>query len=188
MSLKRSSSIACLVAAASVFCSGCVTVGVEAVNISKDKLVYNNNIDAARNGDPVSQYKVGDALCCSINEKSGFYKTQEAVSWLCLSARQRHGPAMLKVGRILSGDVVDGVRLARRVAHRVAGNTTNLPVAYGWLRAAEGHGVPEARDRADALWSEMSEQERGAYEEFQSSALPKACTWEEAGLGELEPS
>jgi len=188
LALKRSGSIPCIVAFLSVFCSGCATVGIETANISKDKFVYQNNIEAAGNGDPVAQYKVGDALCCSINEKAAFYDTPKAVSWLCLSARQGHGPAMLKVGRVLSGDVVDGVRLVRRVAHSVAGKSTNLPVAYGWLRAAEGHGVPEARDRADALWSEMSEQERGASEEFQSSALPKACTWEEAGLGEPGPS
>jgi len=188
MAFKRYGSSPCIVALFSVFCGGCATVGIETANISKDKIVYNKNIEAARNGDPVAQYKVGDALCCSINEKTVFYDTPKAVSWLCLSARQGHGPAMLKVGRILSGDVVDGVRLARRVAHSVAGKSTNLPVAYGWLRAAEGHGVPEARDRADALWSEMSDQERGASEEFQSSALPKACTWEEAGLGEPGPS
>jgi len=95
---------------------------------------------------------------------------------------------MFKVGQILSGDVVDGVRLARRVAHSVAGKSTNLPVAYGWLRAAEGNGVPKARDRADALWSDMSQPERVASEEFQGPTLPKACTWEEAGLGEPGPT
>lgn len=182
MALKRSGSIPCIVALFSVFCAGCATVGIEAANISKDKVVYNNNIEAAKNGDPVAQYKVGDALCCSINEKAVFYDTPKSVSWLCLSARQGHGPAMLKVGQILSGDVVDGVRLARRVAHSVAGKSTNFPVAYGWLRAAEGHGVPDARERADALWSEMSEQERAASQEFVGATLPRACTWEEAGL------
>jgi len=182
MALKRSRSTPCIVALFSALCGGCATVGIETANISKDKVVYNRHIEAAKNGDPVAQYKVGDALCCSINEKAVFYDTPKAVSWLCLSARQGHGPAMLKVGRILSGDVVDGVRLARRVAHSVAGKSTNFPVAYGWLRAAEGHGVPEARDRADNLWSEMSEPERAASKEFEGASLPKACTWEEAGL------
>ncbi len=186
MSLKRTSVIGGFLAIMSVLIGGCATVGVEAVNISKDKVVYERNIEAANNGDPQAQYKVGDALCCSIDEKSRFYDTPKAVNWLCQSARQGYGPAMLKVGRILSGDVVDGIRLARRVAHSVVGKTTNFPVAYEWLRAAEGNGVPEARDRADALWAEMSEQQRAASVEFQSPALPKACTWEEAGLGKSE--
>ncbi|MEO1544380.1 MAG: hypothetical protein AAFR75_10235 [Pseudomonadota bacterium] len=159
-----------------------MTVGVEGANITKDKLVYQANIDAAQKGDPIAQYKVGDALCCSINEGAAFYNTQEAVRWLCLSSRQGHGPAMLKVGRILSGDVVDGFRVARRVAHGVVGTTTNLPVAYGWLRAAARIGVPKATEHANALRSKMSAQERIASTQFEGPSPPNACTWEEAGL------
>ena len=174
--------LVCVVAAVSSLLSGCVTVGVEGANITKDKLVYQANIDAARKGDPIAQYKVGDALCCSINEGAAFYNTQEAVRWLCLSSRQGHGPAMLKVGRILSGDVVDGFRVARRVAHGVMGTTTNLPVAYGWLRAAARSGVPKATERANALRSKMSAQERIASTQFDGPSPPNACTWEEADL------
>ncbi len=183
---KRTVAVACLLVGLSTVCTGCVTLGVEGANITKDKLVHQANIEAAQNGDPLSQYKVGDSLCCSINEGAAFYNTQEAVRWLCLSARQGYGPAMLKVGRILSGDVVDGVRVARRIAHRAVGSTTNFTVAYGWLRAAERNGVPEAKDRANALWSKMSDEQRVASNAFQGSALPKACTWEEAGLSKSE--
>lgn len=174
--------MACLASALSIFGGGCVTVGVEGANIAKDKVVYQRNINAAQKGDAASQYEVGKSLCCSINEGAAFYNTPQAVNWLCLSARQGYGPAMLKVGSILSGDVVDGVRLARRVAHGVVGTTTNLPVAYAWLRAAESRSVPDAKDRADTLWTEMTEAERLASRELHSSALPKVCTWEEAGL------
>ncbi len=174
--------LAGLLAAVASLTSGCVTVGVEGANITKDKVVYQANIEAAGKGDPVAQYKVGDALCCSINERAVFYNTQEAVRWLCLSSRQGHGPAMLKVGRILSGDVVDGFRVARRAAHGVLGTTTNLPLAYGWLRAAERNGVPKASDRANAVWAKMSVQERIASKEFEGPSQPSACTWEEAGL------
>jgi len=178
----QTSYLACLVVAVSSVISGCATVGIEGANITKDKIAFQRNISAAEKGAPISQYKVGDSLCCSINEGAAFYNTLEAVNWFCRSARQGYGPAMLRVGRIFSGDVVDGFRVARRVAHRVVGTTTNLPLAYAWLRTAEGAGVPEAKDRADALWREMSEGQRLASAEFQSSPLPKACTWEEAGL------
>jgi len=89
---------------------------------------------------------------------------------------------MLKVGRILSGDVVDGFRVARRVAHGVMGTTTNLPVAYGWLRAAARNGGRKAAERANALQSKMSAQERIASNAFDGASPPSACTWEEAGL------
>lgn len=162
--------------------TGCVAIGVEGVNISKDEVVYQKNIDAAEIGDPVAQYKVGDALCCSIHEGSGFYNTKKSVEWLCRSARQGYGPAMFKVGKIMSGDVVDGVRLTRRVVQGVAGVSTNPPVAYGWFRAAEANGVPEATERADALWEEMSDEQRLISSQFQRDTLPEACTWEEVGF------
>lgn len=165
-----------------LLCAGCVAVGVEGVNISKDEVVYQRNIDEAEAGDPVAQYKVGDALCCSVNEGSGFYNTKEAVAWLCRSARQEHAPAMFKVGKILSGDVIDGIRLTRRLVQGVAGNSTNLPVAYGWLRAAEANGVEDAMERADEVWEDMSDEERMAAIEVQRSPLPEACTWEEVGF------
>lgn len=165
-----------------LLCTGCAAIGVEAVNISKDEVIYQRNIDDAENGDPVAQYKVGDALCCSINEGSAFYNTKKSVTWLCRSARQGHGPAMFKVGKILSGDVIDGVRLARRITQGVVGVSTNLPVAYGWLQAAAESGVPDAKDRADDVWSDMSDEERLAAAPYQSGATPDACTWEEVGF------
>ncbi|MEO1291518.1 MAG: hypothetical protein AAFV62_01590, partial [Pseudomonadota bacterium] len=165
-----------------VLCAGCVAVGVEGANITKDEVVYQRNIVDARNGDPEAQYLVGDALCCSINEGSGFYNTPKAMTWLCASARQGYAPAMFQAGKILSGDVVDGIRVSRRLVQGVVGTSTNLPVAYGWLRAAEANGVAEAQDRADEVWSEMAEAERAAAGETQEGALPELCTWEELGF------
>ena len=167
---------------AGLLCSGCASIAIEGLNISKDEVIYRSNIDEAEKGDPEAQYKVGDALCCSIHEGSGFYNTKKSVDWLCRSARQGYGPAMYKVGKILSGDVIDGVRLSRRVAQGVAGTSTNLPVAYGWLRAAEKNGVEEAKDRADSVWSEMSVPQRAASAAITRTDLPAACTWQEAGL------
>lgn len=163
-------------------CSGCISFAVEGVNITKDEVIYQRNIDEARAGDRVAQYKVGDALCCSVHEGSGFYNTKRSVDWLCRSARQGYGPAMFMVGKILSGDVIDGVRLTRRITQGVAGVSTNLPVAYGWLRAAERNGAPDAKDRADDVWTDMTDQQRAASVEVLRAALPEACTWDEVGL------
>lgn len=178
---KKTASMTSLVAVGLIL-SGCVALGVEGANISKDEIVYQANIDAAQSGDPVAQYKVGDALCCSVHEGSGFYNTQKSVEWLCLSARQGHGPAMYQVGKILSSDVIDGVRLARRLVQGVAGTSENLPVAFGWLRAASANGVPEAKERAEDVWSDMSDDERAQAVEFDGATTPDACTWAEVGF------
>lgn len=171
-----------VLATACALVSGCVAIGVEGLNISKDEIIYQRNIEKAEEGDPVAQYKVGDALCCSLHEGSGFYNTKTSVEWLCRSARQGYAPAMFKVGKILSGDVIDGIRLTRRVVQGVAGTSTNLPVAYGWLRAAAANGEADAQERADKLWIDMSDEERLASVQDEDAATPEACTWDEVGF------
>jgi len=175
----RARSILALPIAAAL--SGCVAAGVEAFNIARDRLVYQNNIEAARSGSAEAQFAVGDSLCCSLVE-NGFYDTEEAMFWLCQSARQEYGPAMQKVGQILSGDVVDGVRVARRVATRISGPSSNPPLAYAWFRAAEAAGVAEAGARASDLFDGMSAEDRAAAVDLGRGPVPAACTLSEAGL------
>ena len=132
---------------------GCASVVTEGANIARDKVVVSQNIDSARAGDVEAQYRVGKALCCSINEGEGFYNTPAAVGWLCSAAEQAHGRAALEVGDIYSGDVVSGIRVLRRIAQKAAGNTTRRATAYAWYRRAEELKVRDARDRATSLWA-----------------------------------
>ncbi len=159
---------------------GCVGAGLEGANIARDRLIVDNNIGAAQKGDPVAQFKVGEALCCSPRETKGtFYNTKLSVAWLCASARQGHAPAMYKIGKIYSGDVVDGVRLIRRAAMGLAGSSENHPIAYSWLRHAAARNEPDAQNRADEVWRGLNEAERQeAARILQTGALPK-CLWEE---------
>lgn len=156
---------------------GCVGAATEGANIARDKVVVANNIEAAEAGDPEAQYKVGDALCCSVHEGRGFYNTQEAVDWLCRAAEQEHGPAALKLGEIYAGDVVSGVRLMRRVAQGLAGNSTNLPVAYAWLRRAEAAGQEDASEPAQALWHDLSRNQRSQAEAMAEGRQSLPCEW-----------
>ena len=138
-----------------------------------------NNIDAAKRGDALAQYKVGDAYCCSVHEGSGFYNTRVAVRWLCASAQQGHGPAMFKLGKIYSGDVVDGVRLIRRVAHGIAGTSENLTVAYVWLKQAADRGLKEATNRAARVWNDLATTERTMASRLLQDGLKAKCRWDE---------
>lgn len=159
--------------------AGCVGAVTEGANIARDKAIVANNSKAAAAGDAEAQYRVGDALCCSLNEGEGFYDTPKAVGWLCRAAAQNHGPAAYKLGAIYAGDVVDGIRVLRRVAQRVAGSSTDRAVAYGWLRRAETLGVGDAREASSALWSELTPAERAKAEPMVLGRTPLPCAWEE---------
>lgn len=158
--------------------SGCVGAVAEGANIARDKVVVANNIDAARAGNAEAQYKVGDALCCSLNEGEGFYDTPQSVDWLCQAAAQNHGPAALKLGEIYSGDVISGARVMRRVAQGVAGTSTNRSVAYAWLRRAETLGMTEGREPARNLWRSLSPAERTDSESMVTGGREIPCAWE----------
>lgn len=158
---------------------GCVGAVTEGANITRDKVVLSDNLAAAQAGDPEAQYKVGKALCCSLNEGEGFYDTPKSVEWLCRAAAQGYGPAAYKLGEIYQGDVVTGVRVLRRVAQKVAGTSTDRAVAYGWLRRAEAYGSGEARATASDLWADLTPEERGRAEAMVTGRTPLPCTWDE---------
>ncbi|MBT4890171.1 MAG: sel1 repeat family protein, partial [Rhodospirillales bacterium] len=140
----------------------------------------NDNLTLAMQGDAEAQYKVGNAYCCSPKEETGrFYNTKLSVDWLCASAHQGHSPAMYKLGKIFSGDVVDGVRLLRRAAMSIAGSTTNPAIAYTWLRQAADQGVEEARVEADTVWSDLSQLERLNATESWKKGLNAPCLWDD---------
>ena len=108
---------------------GCAGAAMEGANMARDEVVYDKHIEAAQTGDAEAQYRVGEALCCSLGDREGFYDTRESVEWLCRSAEQGYAPASQKLGQIYSGRVVSGVRILRRVAEGVSGRPENLPLS-----------------------------------------------------------
>lgn len=159
--------------------AGCAGAAVEGANITRDKLIASNNLAAAQAGDAEAQYRVGDALCCSVNEGEGFYDTPKAVGWLCRAAGQNHGRAAYRLGRIYAGDVIDGARVLRRVAQRAAGSSVDRAVAYGWMRRAEILGVGDARGAGTDLWARLNMAERSKAEAIVLGRAPLPCTWDE---------
>ena len=172
-----------LISAAGFVLSGCASVVVEGVHIAKNEVIIENNIDKARRGDPVAQFKIGEAYCRSVDEKDhSFYSTRKAVGWLCASAVQGHVPAMYKIGKIYSGDVVEGIRLARRLAQSIAGTSENHPVAYAWLVQAAARGEKDAKPQADKLWDGMSSVQQAETRKLVDAGLRATCRWEDAIL------
>jgi TPR repeat protein len=163
---------------AAIMLNGCVGAALEGANIAKDKVIVSSKIDKANQGDPVAQYEVGKALCCSPTEDtSPFYNTKTSIAWLCASARQGYAPAMFKIGKIYSGDVVDGIRLIRRAAMGIAGSSRNAPVAYVWLRQASDLGLQDAAKRANSIWRELTPAERRRTTQLLQAGLKAKCMW-----------
>lgn len=159
--------------------AGCAGAAIEGANIVRDKAIVANNIDAARAGNAVAQYKVGEALCCSLNEGAGFYNTPQSVDWLCQAAAQGHPGSAFKLGQIYSGETVDGVRLIRRVGAAIAGASTDIPVAYSWFRHAETGGIKDATKISDKMWREMTPAERDTAAAMLTGKAPLRCRWNE---------
>ena len=171
-----------LVLTSAVALAGCTVAAVEGLNIARDQASYSAHIDAARAGHPAAQYRVGDALCCSLNEGSGpFYNTPQAISWLCRSAAQDYGPAAFRLGEIYSGTTVKGVRLAREATGLVTGHTTSRPVAYGWMSRAAALNQPHAAQRRDEIWQTMTAAERDKAQRMANGEAPLFCEWDDVG-------
>ncbi|MEX0760737.1 MAG: hypothetical protein WD100_14235 [Tistlia sp.] len=162
---------------------GCAGAAMEGANMAKDEVVYENNIEAARAGQVEAQYRVGEALCCSLGDRKGFYDTRAATDWLCRAAAQGHAPASRKLGRIYSGEVVDGVRVMRRVAERVSGRPQDRALSYAWLSVAAGQGDAEAGAEAQTLWGDLDEAERARAGGLTAGGRSLPCRWDEAFPG-----
>ena len=161
----------------------CVSAVMESGHIAKDNIKRSNNEDAAKKGDKVAQFNMGEAYCCSTEKTGPAYDTIVAVQWLCASAKQGYGPAMYKLGKIYSGDVIDGLRLLRRVTtgltETMTGSTVSLPVAYAWLKLASTYGVEDAKERLLKVKGEMSPLEIRKGENYLTSGGAIPCKMKE---------
>ena len=166
----------------SCFC-GCVGAVVEGVHITRDNQIRSENEPAARRGDRIAQYNLGESYCCSTSDSGPAYDTTVAVHWLCSSARQGYAPAMYKLGKIYTGDVIDGVRLLRRAVtavHESATNSTvSMPIGYAWLRLAQVYGDSDAAVRLQNVKADMTASEIRTGESLAARGLSIPCEMKE---------
>lgn len=126
--------------------SACVGLTLEGARIAGNERIRAKYLSAADQGDAEAQYQVGNSYCCTPGDSDkGYYDNQIATEYLCLAARQGHGPAALKLGKIHSGDRIDGVRILRRVVTAaVNSDQENVQIAAYWLTQAKLNGQKEA--------------------------------------------
>ena len=169
-----------MVAAAGVCAlSGCAGVVIETANVVADKARLQSNLEKAEAGDPAAQFAVGDALCCSGDAAEGSaYSTENAIRWLCASADQGNADAMMKLGKIFSGDQTDGVRVIRRLLNAASGTPTNLGAAYYWYSEAGEAGKEDGALALLDLQKEMTPAERTLAADYLTSVAERPCGWD----------
>lgn len=140
--------------------AGCAAPAIEVANVARDRIVYQNNIAAAEAGNAEAQYRVGNALCCSVGSGQPFYNTDQAKDWLCRSAEQGYAPAMMRLGRIYNGELTDGVRAIRRAINASSTNVESPAIAWAWFSFAADAGASEGSSRASDLFQAMSQAQR----------------------------
>ena len=157
--------------------TGCAAPFVEGAHVAVDRATVNSNMPAAKSGDAKAQFKVGDALCCSVSDNQPFYNTEQSTEWLCKSAAQGYTQAMVRLGRIYSGHTVEGLRLARRVAAAVGGDAPVKPVAWAWFSFAADTGDADAAMRAKDLAADMTPEQKVKAEAIHTGGRAQApCT------------
>ncbi|MDF2178336.1 hypothetical protein P2G88_08740 [Aliiglaciecola sp. CAU 1673] len=151
-------------------CVGMAAEGVRAADSENTRAVY---MESAMAGDADAQFKVGSAYCCTPGDsQDGYYDNFKATEFLCMAARQGHADAALKLGKIHSGDRIDGVRLLRRAVTAVAGSDkANLQVAAYWLTQAQQQGSEEAQ----SLLAKLPTQDISEF----SASDSAPCTWQQ---------
>lgn len=163
--------------------AGCADARIGKLNRAAEQLAREQARAAAEAGDREGQFRVGMALCCAPEAGKD---TRAATDWLCRSAVQGYPPAARKLGQIYSGRIAEGVALASEVTdprtRDEAPAPRRLPLAYTWIKVAEGQGSAEGAEDARRLWASMSELQRTRARALMESDRPLPCRWDEALL------
>jgi TPR repeat protein len=157
--------------------SGCATAAIQGASRAKDQAVIASNEDAAAKGDPVAQYKVGEAHCCSIAGSMGVLNNQEATHWFCKAAAQGNADAEYELGRIYSGDLVRGMNGPAKIGALLTKQPENLPLSLMWFNLAALHGNTDAADKAADVRKKMTPLEIAGSAVRQRNVQMQPCEW-----------
>jgi TPR repeat protein len=157
--------------------SGCVGVAVKGAKYANSQATIAGNETAAAGGDAKAQYALGDAYCCSVGSVDLTHDTVKATSWLCRAAHQGYAPAQYRLGRLYSGNPVEGIDVQQRAKLLIAGAPENKPLALMWLTLAARNGSKEAAAKLTELTSAMSAQEQQSGQSYLADWQSAPCEW-----------
>jgi hypothetical protein len=163
--------------------SGCVGVAVKGAKYAGNQATISQNEAAAARGDARAQYELGEAYCCSVGPVDLTHDTVKATIWLCQAARQGYAPAQYRLGRLYSGNPVEGIDVQQRAKLLISGAPKNKPLALMWLTLATQGGDGESAAPLAELKREMTPQEQEAGQAYLAAWQGAPCEWEQVFAG-----
>ena len=163
--------------------SGCVGVAVKGAKYAGSQATIAENEAAAARGDAKAQYELGDAYCCSVGAVDLTHDTVKATAWLCRAARQGYAPAQYRLGRLYSGNPVEGIDVQQRAKLLISGAPKNKPLALMWLTLAARNGHGDATSPLAELKRDMTAQEQEAGQTYLADWQGAPCEWEQVFVG-----
>ncbi len=134
----------------------------------------------AQRGDPVAQYKLGNAYCCHAGgplDAISVYNNNEATYWYCEAAHQGYRPAQLRLAQIYSGHVIKGPRIAQHASAALGNTYTDLPVALMWADIAARDGDHDAVRMHGKLARRATPEQRASAAALASDWMAAPCLW-----------
>lgn len=160
-----------------VILSGCATAAIQGASRASDQVTIASYKSDAEAGDPVAQYKVGMAHCCTIAGSMGVLNNQEATKWFCKAAAQGNTDAQYELGRIYSGDLVRGMNGPAKIGALLTKQPENKPIALMWLGMAATGGNKDAKEAARDLSKDMTQDEIDQASTLRQKPYAQPCEW-----------
>ncbi len=161
---------------------GCIGAALHGGRAVIDQSTIAHEEDAAKGGNAVAQYKVGDAYCCAGHGFTSLTKDNQAATyWFCQAARQDYGPAKLRLARIYAGKLVGDLELEEQLIGLVATTRENKPLSLMWARLGADSGeqkiAAESRKLIAELVKDMPENQREKADSLLIDWKNAPCEW-----------
>ncbi len=157
--------------------NGCAAAAIQGASRAGDQTTILAYKDDAEKGDPVAQYEMGKAHCCTIAGSMGVLNNQKATHWFCKAANQHNADAQYELDRIYAGDLVRGLNGPAKIGALLTEQPMNKPLSLMWFELANANGHHEAAEKAKALSNDMTPAEIVEAALRKKAPRSQACEW-----------
>jgi TPR repeat protein len=152
--------------------NGGVGGAVKGAKYAGSQATIAENETAAMRGDAKAQYELGNAYCCSVGSVDLTHDTVKA-----------YAPAQYRLGRLYSGNPVEGLEVRQRAKLLVADAPENKPLALMWLTLAARNGSSDAASKLAELERGITTQEQAAGQTYLADWQAAPCEWSQVFAG-----
>ena len=133
---------------------------------------------------PRRNTRLATPIAARLQEGGPFYDNRLATEWLCRSAQQGYAPAQYRLGQVYSGDMVDGVRILRRVVNACYRQPGRSGGCGNLVRLAAEQEQDDAAEQRDEIVEALSDDQRQRYEGYVEAWQSAPCRWDDVYVSE----